>query len=332
MANFSNTIGIDVSKDKIDVHDYKSNKHHIFKNNPEEHKKFLDWVKEKCNQDLTGILFCFENTGIYSLALSCFMEENKLAYSVVAGLEIKRSIGLTRGKNDQIDACKIAEYAYLRRETIKLSQIPSKALLKLKELLTIREKMVKHRVAYQSHLKSLANFYERRDAALLFESQEKVVGALNQQIKTVEKEMKNLIEEADSIKQNYELATSVKGIGLILGLTILVYSDNFSKFKTWRQFASYVGIGPFDYESGSSIKRGKKVSNLANKRIKGLLSNAVAVNIQDSGEMRIYYQKRVEEGKNKNLVKNIISNKVVARVFAVVKRGTPYVDIVSYAA
>jgi len=113
---------------------------------------------------------------------------------------------------------------------------------------------------------------------------------------------------------------------------MLVYSNNFSGFKTWRQFASYVGIAPFEYESGSSIKRGKKVSSLSNKRIKGLLSSAVATSIQHNPEMRVYYQKRVQEGKNKNLVKNIISNKVVSRVFAVVKRGTPYVNLTNYAA
>lgn len=332
MAVFTNTIGIDVSKDTIDVHDYKLSKHQLFKNNPEGHKKFLDWVKEKHGNELSGILFCFENTGVYSLNLSCFMEENKLAYTVIAGLEIKRSIGITRGKNDQIDAFKIAEYAYLRRETIKLSQMASKTLLELKELLTIREKMVKHRVAYQNHLKSLANFYQRERCPLLYDSQEKLIEELNKQIKAIEKEMEKLIGQESAIKQNYDLATSVKGVGLVLGLTMLVYSNNFSGFKTWRQFASYVGIAPFDYESGSSIKRAKKVSSLSNKRIKGLLASAVATSIQHNPEMRVYYQKRLQEGKHKNVVKNIISNKVVARVFAVVKRGTPYANITNYAA
>jgi transposase len=332
MSVFTNTIGIDVSKDKLDAHDYKLNKHHLFKNTLEGYKKLVAWVQEKHENQLEGILFCFEHTGIYSLGLSCFMEENKIAYSVIAGLEIKRSMGITRGKNDKIDSFKIAEYAYLRREQIQVTQLPTKSILKLKELLTIREKMVKHRVAYKNHLKGLSTFYERENDTIFFESQENLVEELSKQIKLIEGEMHKLIEQEPAIKQNYELATSVKGVGLILGANMLVLSDNFRKFKTWREFASYAGIAPFEHSSGSSIKSGKKISNLANKGLKSLLSNSAVVSIQHNAEMRQYYEKRVKEGKNNMSVINIVRNKVVARVFAVVKRGTPYVETLGYAA
>jgi transposase len=332
MSVFTNTIGVDVSKDKLDAHDYKLNKHQLFKNNLEGYKKLIAWGKENHAKQLEGILFCFEHTGIYSLGLSCFMEENQLAYSLIPGLEIKRSMGITRGKNDKIDAFKIAQYAYLRREQIQPSKMPHQTLLKIKDLLTTREKMVKHRGAYQSHLKALGTFYKQERNSILFESQQKMVQELSKQIKLIEEEMHKLLCQEAEIKKNYGLVTSVKGVGLILGATLLVTSDNFSRFKTWREFASYAGIAPFEHSSGSSIKGGKKTSNLANKRIKSLLSNAAVSNIQHDKEMRLYYEKRVKEGKNKMLVQNIIRNKVAARVFAVVKRGTPYVNILQYAA
>ena len=66
--------------------------------------------------------------------------------------------------------------------------------------------------------------------------------------------------------------------------------------------------------------------------MKALLSNAAVCNIQYDPEMRLYYQKRIKEGKHKMQVQNIIRNKTVARVFATVKRGTPCVDIASFAA
>jgi len=49
-------------------------------------------------------------------------------------------------------------------------------------------------------------------------------------------------------------------------------------------------------------------------------------------ELKLYYKKRIEDGKPKMSVINIIRNKLIARVFAVVKRGTPYVMIDKYAA
>ncbi len=54
--------------------------------------------------------------------------------------------------------------------------------------------------------------------------------------------------------------------------------------------------------------------------------------IQHSPEMKLYFEKRVLQGKNRMSTINIIRNKLVARVFAVVKKGTPYVDILKYAA
>jgi transposase len=332
MRVFTNTIGIDVSKQTLDVHDYKLNQHHIFKNQTSGFEQILAWVKHNHGNELENILFCFENTGIYSLPLSAFMQENKLAYRVIPTLEIKRSIGMARGKNDQIDAFKIAHYGYLRREEIRPSSMAPEILLKLKDLLTTRERMVKHRGAYQGYLKELTTFYKREKNPLLFESQERMVEEFSQQIKLIEQEMSKLIEEDPATREHYHLARSVKGVGLILGVTLLVYTHNFSRFETWRQFASYSGIAPFEHESGTSLKRPKRVSDMSYKRVKVLLTYAALSTIRHNPEMRIYYEKRVQEGKNKMSVINIIKNKIVARVFAVVKRGTPYVNTMRYAA
>jgi hypothetical protein len=71
---------------------------------------------------------------------------------------------------------------------------------------------------------------------------------------------------------------------------------------------------------------------LANKKIKALLSNAACSSIQFNPEMKLYYQRRLAEGKDKMSTQNIIRNKIVARVFAAVQRGTPYVDTFQFAA
>ncbi len=54
--------------------------------------------------------------------------------------------------------------------------------------------------------------------------------------------------------------------------------------------------------------------------------------IQCNLEMKRYYEQRVEKGKNKMSTINIIRNKLLARMFAVVNRKTPYVDLMKYAA
>jgi hypothetical protein len=48
--------------------------------------------------------------------------------------------------------------------------------------------------------------------------------------------------------------------------------------------------------------------------------------------MREYMERKIQEGKHYNCALNAVKNKLVARVFAVVKRKTPYVDLKKYAA
>ena len=66
--------------------------------------------------------------------------------------------------------------------------------------------------------------------------------------------------------------------------------------------------------------------------MKSLLNLAVFSAIQYSSEMKIFYERRVKEGKSKMSTINIVRNKIVHRAFAVVKGGTPYVELSKHAA
>lgn len=126
------------------------------------------------------------------------------------------------------------------------------------------------------------------------------------------------------------MINSIKGIGPQTALMMIVLTNGFTKFDTWRKFASYSGTAPFPNESG--LFKGKtKTSPLANKRIKALLSCCASSAKQYNPEMKMYYQRRVVEGKNEMSTLNIIRNKLIARAFAVVKRDTPYVDTLGFA-
>jgi len=331
MSNYSNAIGIDISRDTFDFHDYKLETHKEYPNSEPGFKQLLSQAKKDHGKNLNGIIICMEHTGLYSLPISVFLTQKNVSFSMIPGLEIKKSLGMAREKNDKIDAYQIARYAYLRREEIKEFELPSEDILKLKSLLSLRERMVKHRTSYLGHLKELKAFYKKNKNPLLFKIQKKLIKELSIQIKCIETEMIEIIKNDPNLKNLYYLVTSVKGVGLIVGITFLVYTNAFTAFENWRQFATYSGIAPFSDESGKSRKKPKKVSHMANKRIKALLSNSATTSILHNPEMRLYYEKRISEGKSKMSTLNIIRNKIVSRVFAVVKRGTPYVDTLKYA-
>ena len=75
----------------------------------------IKWLCQITNIDKP--LFCMEHTGVYCLPICIFLEGNKLQYSLQPGLQIKRSMGIQRGKNDKADAminCKVCFLKQIR--------------------------------------------------------------------------------------------------------------------------------------------------------------------------------------------------------------------------
>lgn len=255
-----------------------------------------------------------------------------MSYTAVSGLEIKRSLGLVRGKDDKSDATNIALYGYRLRDELEPSQIPTEALQSIKRLLRLRKRLVRQRAGFKASLKEHKRVLKVKDNQVFFEVQEKVLKELSKQIVKIEKAMDTIIKENKELTKMYKLITSIKGVGAQTALYMIVYTQGFTQFETWRKFASYCGTAPFPNSSGTSLKGRTKVSHLANKEIKALLSCCATSALQYSPEMKQYYNRRLDQGKNKMSTINIIRNKLLARIFAVVERGTPYVNTLKYAA
>ena len=330
--NHKHAIGIDVSKQTLDVVCQTTAAHIQVQNNPKGFNKMLSWVKKQIKGALDQTLFCFEHTGLYSRELTVFCHTQQLLFCMESPVNIKRSLGLKRGKNDRVDAREIAHFAYLRRDELNLYRLPAVTVQQLQLLLTQREQLVTQRAALISIQNEQKGVLKIKEHNLLFDVYEKTIAYLSKQIERIEAEMKTIVISDSELKRNFRLITSIKGIGDIIGYYLLVYTDCFTRFQTWRQFACYCGIAPFDHESGTSLKAGKHVHPMGHRKIKSLLFPAASTAIQFDPELKAYYQRRIREGKNRMYTLNAVKNKLVARVFAVVKRQTPYVQIHQHAA
>ena len=329
---FKEALGIDVSKKTIDVMLHNAGVHHKFDNTIKGYKSLLEWVEKQTGLSLDQVVICFEHTGLYSLPLAVFLSKQKISFCMEAALQIKRSLGLTRGKNDKIDANRIAEYTYLRREQLKPFVLPSINVLKLQKLLSLRERMVKQRAGFIGSMKEYKAMLKQKEHKLMFSVHEKTIHFLTKQIDSLEKEMIDLIQADEVMKELYDLTVSVKGVGLILASNLLVVTNCFRGFKDSRKFACYAGIAPFEKQSGTSLKTRSRVSHYANKKIKALLNLSAGSAIQADPELKVYYLRRIANGKSRMSTLNIVRNKIVHRVFAVIKRGTPYVPLYQHAA
>ena len=325
------TVGIDVSKLTIDVTIHSTQAYSKFENTPKGFTSMLKWVKKNTNFTNQETVYVFEHTGIYSFKLASFLTDQKLQFAMVPALEIKRSLGIVRGKDDKVDSKAIARYGYRLRDEIEPTNLPSEKLRSLKSLLSLRESKVKQRTGDKVTLKEYKRVYKRKDNETLFEVLESSIKKMSQLILKIEKELKAIIKSDSKLKEQFQLLISIKGVGLQIALYTIVYTEGFTKFNTHRQFASYCGIAPFPNISGTSLKGRTKVSNLANKKLKSLLDLGAKVALQHNTEIKLFYERRVEMGKNKMSTINIIRNKLIARMFAVIKRGTPYVETMKYA-
>lgn len=327
-------VGIDVSKLKLDVTFLnepleKKPFHFVVENNQKGIAKMIKALKNK-DLDLNKFLFCFEDTGVYSMPLSCYLSENNLNYWMIPAIEIKRSKGISRGENDKTDSKDIAFYALTHQHKLRLSKMPEKDLLSLKLLFTEREKLMK---TLSIMIKTSENegFIPKEALKDVLKFNKAFIKQIKATIKKVEDKMQEIITENQEMKKQNELIQSIPGVGPQTALYLILITKSFNSFDNWRQLACYAGVAPFEYSSGTSIKGRTKVSHLADKKLKSLL-NLCALNMKKyDPEIKTYFDKKVEEGKPKMLVVNNIRAKIISRVFATIKRGTPYVNTYKFA-
>ena len=335
MKNYELYVGIDISKLKLDVsfvidpsHDGQD--HLIIPNNIKGLEQLMKAIQKRHDQ-LDEVFICFENTGVYGMPLAIFLSKRGIDYSMVAGLEIKRSKGIVRGKNDKADARDIALYAVTHRHKLTLYKLPEGDILKLQLLNNQRGKLMKA-ILSLSMLDEDKGFLPKEIAKEIMISSASAVKKLRETLKQTEERMLKIIQANEKMKKQYELATSVPGVGQQVAIALILATKSFTTFDEWRQLACYVGIAPFEHSSGSSIRGKTRVSQMANRKLKALLNMSALAAKRSDKEIADYYKKKVDEGKNKMSVLNAIRCKVVARVFATIQRGTPYVNTQKFAA
>ena len=166
--------------------------------------------------------------------------------------------------------------------------------------------------------------FDADETGLIDKESKAIIRLLQKRIEKVDEKMRTLVEADEQLKKKFELVKSVHGVGKQTALYILVYTNGFTLFDDWRKFACYCGLAPFEYSSGTSIRGKTRVSHLANKKLKSLLTMCALNTIKKENEFKIYYDRRMQEGKNARSILNILRNKIVSRIFAAIRRGTPY--------
>ena len=322
-------VGIDISKEKCNLC-YRQGLEIVLEeeceNDVKALKKAFKAATKAIGVTVDNILVCAEYTGRYIYPLTVACQELDIFLWIDDPTRIKNSFGIIRGKNDAIDAARIAEYAFRYNDKAVRYAIAEEALVSMKNLLADREFLLTDKKRYQSQITDQKKYMAPADFKHKSSRWRKVIKAIDEQIAAIDAEIEGIIAADPVLTRQKELLKSIDGIGDRIAINMIAITGGFTRFQTARQFCSFAGLTPYKYDSGSSVRSKAKISKRANQTMKALL-HLSAVNVatrMKECEYKDYYERKIKEGKHVMCVLNVIRAKLVHRMFSVIKRDQPY--------
>ncbi len=288
--------------------------HSQFKNTKAGFGQLVRWAA-KLSPD-HGLILGFEDTGVYSVGLGRFLSGKGLRFVSESAYRIRRPVGVVRGKDDQAGSLMIARYLKRNLDELTFGQAAPGLLLELGQLSSQRERLLKEKSAHKTRIKELKVLGGCLDVRFLLRIEKEMVALLDRKLKEVQAEMNRRVAERRELREKKELLCTVPGVGGQTANQMLVLTRGFTRFPCWRKFPCYAGLAPFRYSSGTSVRGRTRVSKIANKKIKALLTMGALTSIKAGNEYRKYYDRKTAEGKHPMAALNAIKNKIVSRMFA----------------
>jgi len=308
-------IGIDISKETFDL----------------AIKKHDHWINDQLTNNLNGFnallkllqlgdLVVMEASGPYYLPLSTFLYNQGIGVSVVNPLVIRRysQMQLNRAKTDKKDAQVIASYAM--SQTPSLWKPEEQGFVHLRQMFALRQNI-------EGQISSFNNQFHAFSAT--GDLNKEVKSILKSTVKTLEGKKKKIEREMDVIAlKSYEHTISrlesIPGIGRKTSTLLVVITNNFEKFESYKQLIAYVGLSPRIYKSGSSINGKGHICKMGNGLIRKYLYLCTwTAKFKNKGCVEMY--KRLNaKGKPERVIKVALANKLLKQAFAIVKHNTLY--------
>jgi len=319
-------IGIDVSKEKLDcaliLSDYNVVTECTIPNNLKKIESFLKGVLKGRKIQADQLIVCCETTGVYTVPLRRICAELNIGLWEEHAYRIKKASSDMRGKSDRMDAMRIADYSVRYQDKMIAYKEPSEVIKSLDRLTKVRETFLTQKVAMENQL-SETESHDPEAFKGFVKHYQPMITQIENQLKKIDIEIQDLLNENDDIQRNINLMKGVPGVGKQTALQFIIYTQNFTMFESAKHLACYAGVVPFQNESGTVVKRAR-ISKMASQKLKSLLHLAAMSAVRSKSELKAYYIRKVAEGKNKMSVLNAVRNKIVQRIWAVIQRQTPF--------
>ena len=206
-------VGIDISKEKMNLcllDGMKIVREDETTNMVESVSKWIRNVKKSNKIDLDDLIFCAEYTGRYIYPLTVACHEEGVFLWMEDPTRIKNSFGITRGKNDAVDARRIAEYAARHQDKAVAYKMPAKALASIKILMADRDLVLSDKKKYEAQLNDQKRFMSKEDYAMQCKMWRKILKVLQGQLEYIDQKVDELVASDESIAHQVELLKSIE--------------------------------------------------------------------------------------------------------------------------
>jgi len=308
------SIGIDVSKDKLDVCLLKANDKTIYKvvsNDPKGFKQMLAWVKRMAPD--FEMHYALEATGTYSNAVAEFLVQNELKVSVV-NPALTHSAATTYkigNRTDHTMAYVIAKYC--RDEKPALWKMARPEIRRLTALVRRREALKVTLVQEENRIQAPGNEKE------IILSIKKSIAFLTQEISAIESKIKDHIKNTPSLKEDAKLLESIPGIAAITTWAILAEMPDVEDFKEASSFAAFAGLAPYEQSSGSSVHKQTHISRQGSNLMRAQLYMPAVSAITHNPLVKALYDRLCAKGKPKMVGICAAMRKLLLLAFGVLK-------------
>jgi len=263
-------IGMDISKSTVDAtivrFGEKPSFHDSFLNKKFGFGQLIKWINQFKKTD-DQVLICMEHTGHYAQKMVEFLRKQDYDVAQINPLKIKRPMGLRREKSDKADSKIIALFGLKFQEELHINTLTEGVFLSLQLLLAHRKRIQEKMLAFQRQIKYLKHCLSNDCSKCVLKDMERFRTYFSKELRRIDKKIDQFIESNPRLNHNYELLQSIPGIGRIISLYMILYTKNFEQIQCPRKFACFSGVAPFKNESGTSVRKGTRVSFYANRKM-----------------------------------------------------------------
>lgn len=298
-------IGIDISKDHLDVHRLPGDERRRFDNSKAGHKALIRWIGD------TPARVVYEPTGYYHRALERALAAAGMPIAKVNPRQARRFAEATGNlaKTDALDAAMLTRMGAVL--SLEARPVPSAIINDLRDLRTARNALIKDQVAAQTRAKAITlPLLKRQNAARLKQ--------IEAQREAIDAEINALIQGNSDLAQRFAILCSIPGIAEVSAAMLLIEMPELGSLNE-KQVAALAGLAPIARQSGNW--KGKSFIRGGRQQVRQGLYMPALVAIRFNADLKAKYEQLIKAGKAPKKAITAVMRKLIILANALLKKG-----------